>query len=81
MLNDMTDSAGNFGSSLSVSMGVLVGDTTNNGVVNSSDVSEVKLQSGSPVTSANFRADIDADGSPNNTDVAFVKNFLGSALP
>lgn len=80
-LNNMTDSAGNFGSLLSVSMGVLIGDATNNGVVNSSDVGEVKSPSGTPVTSANFRADIDANGSLNDTDVGLVKHFVGSALP
>jgi hypothetical protein len=80
-LNNMTDSAGNVGNSLSVPMRVLIGDTTNNGFVTSSDVAGVKLQSGSPVTAANFRADIDANGSPNNTDISLVKNFLGTALP
>ena len=80
-LNGLTDSAGNFGSSLSVSMRVLIGDIIDNGAVSSSDIAEIKSQSGWPVTAANFRADIDANGSPNNTDVSLVKHFLGSALP
>ncbi len=78
-LNDMTDSAGNFGSSLSVSMGVLAGDRSNNGLVNSSDIGEAKPPS--RPTGANFRADIDANGSLDDTDVGLIRNFIGTALP
>src|SRR4029077_20429367 len=43
-------------------MGVLVGDTTGNGIVNAGDVSLTKSQVGATVTSSNFREDVNANG-------------------
>jgi hypothetical protein len=62
-------------------MAVLVGDTTGNGTVNATDVSQTKGQSGQAVTGTNFRADVNANGSINGTDVSFVKSKTGTALP
>ena len=62
-------------------MGVLLGDTSGNGTVNATDVSQTKLQSGQPVTSANFREDVNANGSINATDVSSVKLKSGTSLP
>jgi plastocyanin len=64
-----------------VAMSVLVGDTTGNGAVSASDVSQAKLQSGQPVSGTNFRNDIGANGSINATDVSNVKLSSGTALP
>jgi Dockerin type I domain len=64
-----------------VSMGVLVGDTTANGVVNAGDVSQTKSQSGATVTNSNFREDVNASGTISSTDVAIVKSDVGTALP
>ena len=66
---------------VSIPMAVLAGDTTGEGSVNSTDVSQIKLQSGQPVTSANFRVDINANGSINATDASLVKLRSGTALP
>ena len=66
---------------VSVQMAVLTGDTTGEGTVNATDVSQTKLQSGQPVTSGNFRADVNANGSINGTDVSLVKFRSGTALP
>src|SRR6202035_6030301 len=55
-----------------VSMGVLIGDVNGNGLVNSSDVSLTKAQSGQPVTMSNFREDVNVNGTISATDVAQV---------
>jgi hypothetical protein len=52
-----------------------------NGVVNASDVSQAKLQSGQPVSSSNFRNDVTVNGSINASDVSSVKSKSGTALP
>ena len=44
-------------------------------------VSQTRLQSGQPVTSANFREDINVNGAINGTDVSGVKLHVGSGLP
>lgn len=62
-------------------MGVLVGDTTGNGSVNSTDVGQTKLQSGIPVSATNFRNDVAANGVINSSDVSLVKLASGTALP
>ena len=45
-LTNVVDVAGNTASAVSTTMGVLTGDATANGMVNSSDISEVQSQSG-----------------------------------
>jgi hypothetical protein len=62
-------------------MGVLVGDTTGNGAVNSSDIAQTQSQSGQPVTAANFREDVNANGLINSSDIALVQSKSGTALP
>ena len=64
-----------------IPMAVLVGDTTGNGTVNATDVSQTKGQSGQAVTGTNFRTDVNANGSINGTDVSLVKSKTGTALP
>jgi CSLREA domain-containing protein len=66
---------------VNVPMGVLLGDTTGNGSVNATDVSQTKLQSGQAVTGSNFRTDVNGNGSINATDVSSVKLKSGTALP
>ena len=62
-------------------MGVLLGDTSGNGTVNSTDVSQTKLKSGQAVDAANFRTDVTVSNSINATDVGTVKLKVGTALP
>jgi hypothetical protein len=62
-------------------MSVLVGDTSYNGSVTSSDVSQAKLQTGQPVTGSNFRSDVNASGTITSADVSLVKLRTGTALP
>lgn len=80
-LSSVTDSIAQVMPNTVVSMTLLVGDTTGNKVVNSTDVSQTKLQSGQSVTGANFRQDVTASGAINGTDVSVVKLHVGSGVP
>lgn len=64
-----------------IPMGVLAGDTNGNRAVNASDVSQTKVQSGNPVTAANFRNDVNANGSINAGDINIVKANSGHSIP
>ena len=77
----VTDNAGNSSPTISVGMGVLLGDTSGNGLVNASDVSQTKAQSGAAVGTGNFREDVTVNGSINASDVSQVKTQSGTALP
>lgn len=68
-------------SDVTIPMSVLIGDTTANGTVNSADVSQTKAQSGTIISSSNFREDVVANGSINSADVGLVKSKSGTALP
>jgi hypothetical protein len=62
---------------VAVQMSVLLGDTTGNGVVNSSDVSETKLLSG---TAAASRNDVVVNGTISSSDISLIKLNSGMAL-
>jgi hypothetical protein len=80
-LANLSDNAGDFSTSVTATMGVLVGDTTANGAVNSSDIAQTQSQSGQPVTANNFREDVTVNGSVNSSDIALVQAHSGTALP
>ena len=65
-------------SDVTVRMRLLVGDTSFNGVVNASDVSQTKSRSGQAITNANFRSDVVVNGTINASDVAMVKLHSGA---
>jgi subtilisin-like proprotein convertase family protein len=69
------------GGDLIVPIGVLLGDTSGNGSVSSTDVTQTKLQSGQTVDASNFRDDVIVNGFINGTDVSAVKLKSGTALP
>jgi PKD repeat protein len=79
-LNNARDSAKRAGN-VSVTMGVLVGDTNADRFCDASDVNQTKSQSGKAVDNTNFREDVNADGFINATDTALVKSKSGTALP
>jgi len=62
---------------VSIPMEVLLGDTNGNGVVNATDVAQVKSQVGQMVTGSNFREDVNTDGTLSSSDVAIVKANSG----
>jgi hypothetical protein len=80
-LHTVQDSAGNTGDVVGPQMGVLIGDTTANGAVNSSDIAQTQSQSGQLVTANNFREDVTVNGSINSSDIALVQSKSGTALP
>ena len=71
---------GELSNSVSARMGILLGDTTGDGSVNGSDISQTEWQSGSPVTISNFRQDVNADGAINCADISAVKSKSGTGL-
>jgi hypothetical protein len=66
---------------LAIPMRILVGDTTGNGSVNASDVTQVKVQSGQGISASNFRTDVSANGTINASDVSLVKTRSGQSVP
>jgi hypothetical protein len=70
----------NFGDVV-IRMGVLAGDTTGNGAVNSSDTAQTQSQSGQNVTASNFREDVTVNGLINSSDIGLVQSQSGTALP
>jgi phage baseplate assembly protein gpV len=80
-LTNVTDTSGNFSNTVSGQMAVLIGDTTGNGVVNSSDISQTQSQSGQDLTSSNFREDVTVNGVINSSDISLVQSKSGTALP
>jgi len=63
---------------VSIAMGVFLGDTSGNGVVNATDVAQTKSQIGQAVTGSNFREDVNTDGTLSSSDVAIVKAHSGN---
>ena len=70
---------------ISVPLKVLIGDTTGNGLVNSSDISQTQSQSGQPVNGEegtdNFREDVTVNGAINSADISLVQSKSGTGLP
>jgi len=62
-------------------MGVLIGDTSADRTVNSTDISQTRAQIGQAVTTSNFRSDVTTDGVIRNGDVSLVKTKRGTILP
>jgi|GEM_PF-3359028 len=62
-------------------MGLLLGDTTGNRLVNSSDISQTQAHSGQPVDITNFREDVTVNGTINCSDVSVVQWQSGTTVP
>jgi hypothetical protein len=75
-VNDSTSTA-----DVSIPMSILIGDTTGNGAVNSSDIAQTQSQSGQPVSGSNFREDVTVNGLINSSDISLVQSRSGTALP
>ncbi|HEX4639054.1 MAG TPA: alkaline phosphatase family protein [Chthoniobacterales bacterium] len=65
---------------VTIPMSILIGDTTDNGAVNSSDVAQTQSQSGQILTTANFRTDVTANGAINSGDIALVQSKSGTGI-
>jgi hypothetical protein len=66
---------------LIIPVNFLLGDTTADGFVNSTDIAQTKSQSGQNLSITNVRTDVTVDGNINSTDIALVKSKSGTALP
>ena len=80
-LSNLTDAFSQALPNINVSMNVLLGDTNGNKAVNSTDVAQTKLQSGLPLSAANFRSDVTVSGTINSSDVTLVKSQSGAGVP
>jgi hypothetical protein len=80
-LSSVTDAFGQVLPNTAVNAIMLIGDTTANKTVNSSDISQTKAQSGNPANAGNFRTDVTVSGTVNASDVAAVKSKSGHGLP
>lgn len=80
-LSNVTDTFAQVLSDTAVSASFLRGDTTDNGTVNATDISQTKTQTGQALDGSNFRQDVNANGALNSGDVALVKSNVGSMLP
>ena len=80
-LTNVNDASGNFSPAVAGSMGVLLGDTSGDGVVNSADITQTRRQSGNVTDASNFREDVTLDGVINSADITAVRRQSGTALP
>jgi hypothetical protein len=80
-LTNVTDSAGNFSSTVSSQMGVLIGDVNASGRVDAADVSSVRQQTLQNVDGSNFREDINASGRIDAADVSIARQQTLTSLP
>jgi hypothetical protein len=65
-----------------VAIGFLVGDTSGNGSVNTTDIGQTKAQSGQAVTTSDFRTDVTVNGGAiSSSDIGLVKSAAGTQLP
>ena len=64
-----------------IPMGVLVGDTNGNGLVNAGDSTQTRSRSGQTTSATNFRSDVTGDGSINSGDQISVRSRSGTSLP
>jgi hypothetical protein len=80
-LANLTDSAGDFSSAVSVQMGLLLGDIDASGRVDSTDVFQVRQQTLQNANSSNFRMDVDESGRIDSTDVFITRQQTLTGLP
>lgn len=64
-----------------VSVGILISDTTGDKKVKASDIRQTKGQVGLPVTSTNFREDVNVSGAIDRSGVQLVRSRKGAFLP
>lgn len=75
------DDGGNVLPSASVTMSLLLGDVSGDGVVDSSDVRQTKRDRGEHTDVSNFREDINSNNRIDGADFSIVKGQVGTMLP
>ncbi len=66
---------------VTIPMGILLGDTNASGVVNSGDTLQTRSRGGQLTDAINFRSDVNFDGVVNAGDATVVRSRAGNALP
>jgi hypothetical protein len=79
-LNGVVDSTGAAPGPVSVTMGVLLGDTNADRSTNSGDTLQTRGRSGQVTNGGNFRSDVNIDGGINGGDTIIVRSASGTAL-
>jgi hypothetical protein len=79
-LNNVQDTSGNTSAAINGTMRVLIGDTNNDGTVNSGDSLQTRSRSGQAADSTNFRSDVNNDGIINVGDTTAVRSRAGTSL-
>jgi hypothetical protein len=64
-----------------IPMAVLIGDSSNDAVVNSGDAIQTRNRAGQAIDATNFRSDINADAAINSGDAVVVRSRSGTTLP
>jgi hypothetical protein len=67
--------------SASGTMRVLLGDTNNDGTVNTADALQTRSRSGQSADATNFRSDVNGDGFINTADALIVRSRSGTNVP
>ncbi len=80
-LSGVTDAFAQVVADTTLNLNILVGDTNGNKNVNTSDIGQTKSGSGAPLTTANFRTDVNASGVINTSDISQVKANAGHTVP
>jgi hypothetical protein len=80
-LNNVTDSLGYHSSTIPVTVGLLLGDSNSDGMVNSGDAQQTRNRSGQTTDATNFRSDYNLDGTVNSGDANIVRSRSGQSLP
>jgi hypothetical protein len=79
-LGNVTDSAGDFSSTVSASMGVLIGDVNASGHVDAGDIGAIQQVNSQTANSTNFRADVDTSGHIDAGDIGLTKSYNSTGL-
>ena len=84
-LTNVSDAAGDNSNAVSAQMGVLLGDVSQSGNVDSQDVGLVQRQNNKPVNdnpgTSNFRMDVNVSGNIDSADVGLVQRQNNKHLP
>ena len=80
-LSGVTDAVGQVMADTAVPLKILIGDTTGDSSVGSSDIAQTKSAAGSALNATNFRNDINLSGAVNTSDIGLVKSKSGHSLP
>jgi hypothetical protein len=80
-LTNVIDSFSQVLPNIEVSMNLLFGDTTGNKTVNTTDIAQVKADSGLVVNASRFRTDVNVNGTLTTSDISAVKSAAGTSVP